>query len=211
MRGGLSEFAGGDATPTVLVPGWWIADGRVQLGDQITLTSGALSEKFTVAVGRLSDSGVTSGDTLVTTAAALNHLAPHASDVVVWGAVDQDADAARVVGELNTPVAQQPSVYVNGAVAERGSMQATLGTVTTVATGLLATVGALVGLVLGLVYGWAGAATTFHDIGRGLVLTIPWARVGAVLLLAVAAGALASVLPARRAVKAMPVAALGEE
>jgi putative ABC transport system permease protein len=76
---------------------------------------------------------------------------------------------------------------------------------------LLAVLGAGVGIVLGVGYGWSGAAASFTMVGHELVLTVPWGSVGVVLLVAVAAGVLASVLPGRRAARAHPVAALAEE
>jgi putative ABC transport system permease protein len=76
---------------------------------------------------------------------------------------------------------------------------------------LLATLGAGVGVVLGIGYGWAGAATTFRTVGRTLVLDIPWGSVALVLAVAVVAGGLASVLPGRRAARARPVEALAED
>src|SRR5699024_8314271 len=76
---------------------------------------------------------------------------------------------------------------------------------------LLALLGGIVGIGLGLIYGWAGAAATFGEIGQELVLSVPWGVVGLVLVVAIAAGARASVLPARRAARTRPVAALAEE
>lgn len=71
----------------------------------------------------------------------------------------------------------------------------------------------LIGLVLGVLYGYAGTAALLgaaEEIGS-IQLTIPWARVGMIVLVALGAGLLASVLPARRAVKVPPAAALGDE
>lgn len=78
---------------------------------------------------------------------------------------------------------------------------------------LLAVVAAIVGLVLGLLYGWIGGLlllgpTTGMTIGG---LSVPWNAVLAVLAVAVAAGVLASVLPARGAVRVPPVAALAAD
>ncbi|GMA33062.1 FtsX-like permease family protein [Litorihabitans aurantiacus] len=68
---------------------------------------------------------------------------------------------------------------------------------------LLAVVGAVVGLVLGLLYGWIGAFLMLGSTtGMGLsALTVPWGAVLAVLAVAVTAGVLASVLPARGAAR----------
>ena len=72
---------------------------------------------------------------------------------------------------------------------------------------LIAGVGAVVGSVLGLVYGWAGAATVLGQVGP---LTLGWpVREHALLLVVAVVAALgASVLPARSAVRTPPVAAL---
>ena len=73
---------------------------------------------------------------------------------------------------------------------------------------LIAGVGALIGTVLGLLYGWAGAATVFGPLGD-VHLSVPWAHVGAVFVVALLAGLVASALPARAAARTPPVAALG--
>jgi putative ABC transport system permease protein len=75
---------------------------------------------------------------------------------------------------------------------------------------IVAGVGALVGIALGSVYGWLGTLTTLGTIWDA-TLTMPWPRLGAILLIAVAAGLVASVLPGRRAAKAAPVAALAAD
>jgi len=262
VRGGLAVLDGGTpSAPTALVPSWWVESGAVALGGTVTLTVDGRSQPFTVAVGRLTDVGVFAGSAVVVTQAALDRLAPSAPAVAVWGVLAPDADAPSVMAAVNRLVADQPGLQVTGAAADRASLQSVVGTVTTVATGLLAvavviaivgigntlglavaertresallralglrrgqlrlmlaleatllaTVGAAVGLLLGLGYGWAGAAATFTEIGRTLVLSVPWGRVAVVLAIAVAAGALASVLPARRAARIAPAEALAEE
>jgi putative ABC transport system permease protein len=75
---------------------------------------------------------------------------------------------------------------------------------------LLAGVGAAVGVVAGIGYGWIGVASAFGEAGETMVIDIPWGQLGLVLLLAVVAALLASVLPARRAAKATPTQALAE-
>jgi len=76
---------------------------------------------------------------------------------------------------------------------------------------LVAGVGGLLGVVLGTVYGWLGAASLLGSTAGGLAtLALPWERIGTVLLVAVLAGLLASVLPGRRAANTPPVAALAE-
>ncbi|MFD2024352.1 ABC transporter permease [Promicromonospora aerolata] len=75
---------------------------------------------------------------------------------------------------------------------------------------LIAGVGALLGIVLGLIFGWAGAATVLPLLGD-VRYAVPWTDLGAVLGIALLAGLLASVLPARAAARTSPVAALGVE
>lgn len=75
---------------------------------------------------------------------------------------------------------------------------------------LIATVGAAVGAIAGLLYGWAGAAVVLGGLGS-LELGVPWLQLGAVAVIAVTAGLLASVLPARSAVRQSPVAALATD
>jgi putative ABC transport system permease protein len=262
LRGGLEALdqPATGAAPPILVPAWWLDGGAVQVGDRITLTVAGHSQQFTVHAGRLPEAGTT-GISLVTTGAALGALAPSAPTVVIWAALADTDDAAGVTSALNSLVAGHPDIYVQGSASERAAVQSVLGTVTTVATGLLAVavviaivgigntiglsvvertresallralglrrgqlrttlalealllalIGAVVGIVLGLIYGWAGAAATFNEIGRVLVFSVPWGSVGLVLLVAVAAGVLASALPARRAARATPVEGLAEE
>lgn len=75
---------------------------------------------------------------------------------------------------------------------------------------LIAGVGAVVGVLLGLAYGWLGSTAVLADFAD-LELRVPWSDLGIVLGIAVVAGVLASVLPARNAARTPPVAALGVE
>ncbi|WP_405431184.1 FtsX-like permease family protein [Micromonospora sp. NBC_00617] len=75
---------------------------------------------------------------------------------------------------------------------------------------LIAGIGPILGIVLGLVFGWAGAVTALSLMGD-VRYTVPWTDLAAVLAIALLAGLLASVLPARAAARASPVAALGAE
>lgn len=74
--------------------------------------------------------------------------------------------------------------------------------------GLLITlVGSVLGIALGLAYGWIGTTAALGLIGD-VRLAVPWRDLGLVLLVGLAAGLGASVLPARRAVRTSPVEAL---
>ena len=72
---------------------------------------------------------------------------------------------------------------------------------------LVAGVAAVLGIVAGAAYGLAGTAAILGQVGD-VVLDIPWLQIAAVVAIATAAGVLASVLPARRAARISPVAAI---
>jgi putative ABC transport system permease protein len=72
---------------------------------------------------------------------------------------------------------------------------------------LIAGIGAVLGTGLGLLYGWVGASTLLSSIGP-VTLAVPWRDLAIVLVVALAAGLLASVVPGRAAARTSPVAAL---
>lgn len=74
---------------------------------------------------------------------------------------------------------------------------------------LIAGIGALAGIALGLVYGWTGVASVLGGAWRPVV-TAPVGQLSLLLVGGVTAGVVASALPGRRAAKVSPVAALGE-
>ena len=75
---------------------------------------------------------------------------------------------------------------------------------------LVSVVGALVGSVLGTLYGWAGVLAMIGGMTE-VPLTVAWRDLGIVLAIALAAGLVASVIPARAAVRTPPVVALAVE
>ena len=88
-----------------------------------------------------------------------------------------------------------------------GLSKAQLRTALAVEGVLIAGVGAVLGIVLGLLYGWAGATTALSSVGE-VPLVVPWADAGVILGIALVAGLIASVAPARAAVRTHPMAAL---
>jgi putative ABC transport system permease protein len=74
---------------------------------------------------------------------------------------------------------------------------------------LIAGIGALVGIGLGVLYGWAGAASVIGGAFRPS-LAIPVGELALLLAGGVLAGLAASALPGRRAARTAPVAALAE-
>lgn len=75
---------------------------------------------------------------------------------------------------------------------------------------LIAGVGAVLGIGLGLAYGWTGSMTVLRAMGE-VSLEVPWRDLGIALVVAIVAGLLASVLPARSAARTSPVEALAVE
>jgi len=75
---------------------------------------------------------------------------------------------------------------------------------------LIAGVAALLGCVLGSVYGWLGAQSVLGAFTTSVV-SLPWGQLAGVVAVAAAAGMLASVVPARRAARLSPVAGLASE
>ncbi|MDN3904164.1 ABC transporter permease [Arthrobacter sp. YD2] len=75
---------------------------------------------------------------------------------------------------------------------------------------LIAGVAALMGTVLGSVYGWLGAQSALGSFAS-VEPSVPWLQLLGVLAVALLAGLAASVLPARRAARLSPVAGLAAD
>ncbi|GAA0636441.1 ABC transporter permease [Bifidobacterium pullorum] len=75
---------------------------------------------------------------------------------------------------------------------------------------LISLVSGVVGIVVGTVFGWIGSYIVFSMSFGSVVFPIDWATSGAILAIATVAALLASVFPARRAVRTPPVEALAE-
>ncbi|HLP23095.1 MAG TPA: FtsX-like permease family protein [Microbacteriaceae bacterium] len=76
---------------------------------------------------------------------------------------------------------------------------------------LVSTCAALIGIVLGWLLGTFGVNALLNTYLGSFALVVPWAAIAALLGIAVAAGILATLLPARRATRLSPVAALAYE
>ena len=79
-----------------------------------------------------------------------------------------------------------------------------------VESGLIALGSSLPGMVLGLLFGWVAAYEIFSSLGT-VAFPIPWSTGLVILVVALVAAILASVLPARRVNRTPPVVALAEE
>lgn len=73
---------------------------------------------------------------------------------------------------------------------------------------LIAAVGIIVGLVIGIGYGWAGANAVLGPTSLSVQLQIPWVRIGIVVAVTLVAALAAAALPARSAGRVSPTTAL---
>ena len=74
----------------------------------------------------------------------------------------------------------------------------------------MALVGAVIGSVFGVIFGWAAAGAAFGQARQYVVLALPVGRLTLVIVGAVLAGVVASIVPGRRAATATPTQALVE-
>ncbi|MBL7259281.1 ABC transporter permease [Paractinoplanes lichenicola] len=98
-------------------------------------------------------------------------------------------------------------VRESGVLRAVGLSRGGLRTMLTTESALYGAIGAAVGLVLGVPYAWLAVKA----LGLNAPFSMPYGQLAIVFLVLVAMTALAGVLPARRAAKVSPVAALGSE
>ncbi len=77
--------------------------------------------------------------------------------------------------------------------------------------GLVAAVSGLIGVALGMIYGWAGTAALLGGSVDSLRLTAPTGQLVGLVTVAVGAGLLASAAPGRRAARTPPVITMQEQ
>lgn len=75
---------------------------------------------------------------------------------------------------------------------------------------LISIVSGVVGVIAGTAFGWIGSYIVFSGSFGTVAFPIDWATIGAIMAIAVVSALLASVFPARRAVRTPPVEALAE-
>lgn len=76
---------------------------------------------------------------------------------------------------------------------------------------LLSTVATVLGTLVGVVFAWVGVLTMVRPIVAETPLVLPWGQLGLVVVVAAAAGLLASLLPARRGARVLPAEGLAYE
>lgn len=76
---------------------------------------------------------------------------------------------------------------------------------------LLAGVGLVLGVLLGTLYGWAGARALLYGAAPVSGVVVPSAQIATIAVVAIVAALLASVLPGRRATRIAPAAAMAVE
>ena len=89
----------------------------------------------------------------------------------------------------------------------RGQLRAMLAAEAT----LVSTVATVLGTVVGVIFAWVGVLTMVRPIVAATPLVLPWGQLLIVVLVAAAAGLLASVLPARRGARVLPAEGLAWE
>lgn len=113
-----------------------------------------------------------------------------------------------VVGIANTlALSVLERTRENALLRAMGLTRAQLRGMLTVEGVLLAVVSALLGIGLGVTYAWFGVRTLLPE-GTDMALAFPLTELAVILSVAVVAGLLASVLPARRAARIAPAAGL---
>lgn len=170
--------------------------------------------------------GLVIGVTLITTfavaitsfGAALHHLLPGGSrlDVLLSGVttvfsvltgLSAVVAAVGLVSTLSLSVLQRTREL--GLLRALGFGRRAMRAMVVIEGAQLVVTATLLGLVLGVVYGWAGAQSLLGGIQKGIVVPVlPWPIAGGIVAGAVVLTLVASLAPAARAARVAPVAAL---
>ncbi|MGK5685569.1 FtsX-like permease family protein [Actinoplanes sp. URMC 104] len=127
--------------------------------------------------------------------------------VIAVGLVGLTVVIAVVGVGTTTALSVVERVRESGVLRAVGLSRRGLRTMLTTESALYGVIGAALGLVLGVPYAWMAVKA----LGVNAPLAVPVGQLAAVFAILVALTALAGVLPARRAAKVSPVAALGAE
>ena len=128
---------------------------------------------------------------------------------------------ARDRGLVRAAAVQPPSFYIYLPVLERQRESALLRALGMQRSGLramllieaiaLVAIGAVIGLLAGMFFGWLGVSSTLRMIPDGAVnlrFSLDWLYTVGLVLVCLLAAVLASILPGRRAANATPTEAL---
>ena len=116
-----------------------------------------------------------------------------------------------VFNKIQDVFSYDSTVSITGPVAQRAQWETIINSMLMLLVALIAVAVliALIGVALGTLFGWLGSYMVFSLYGK-TVFPFEWGMNGIVLVVAAIAALLASVFPARRAVKTPPVEALAE-
>ena len=200
-------------------------------GDALVTTAAGLARATQNAPVLAVWAKVDAGTDLPAVTAALNRLIADNPDLSLGGSAPERAAVSSALGTIITLATALLAVAVIIAVVGIGNTlglsviertresallralglhRRQLRLMLAVEAALLAAVGAAVGVLAGIGYGWVGAASAFGEAGEAIVLDIPWVQLGLIVLLAVIAALVASILPARRAAATTPTQALAD-
>ncbi|QBI54627.1 ABC transporter permease [Streptomonospora litoralis] len=186
-----AAFPGVDTDELLMVTGAEDAEDQA-LADAI---DSAVAEYPTVQVDSVAQMRQQYEDVLATAFLAIVAMLGLAVVIAVFGIANTLA--------LSVLERTRESAMLRALGLKRGQLRLMLS----IEAALLCLIGALVGIALGVSFGWAAAAAIFDT----LVFQVPAAQIGGFIAAAVAAGLLASVLPSRRAARTSITAALASE
>lgn len=190
---------------SVLAPGAATTVVELRLGDAVAQDDDAAREALTAIEDSVAQENVYVQGALVE---RVSYDAVIDSVLIVVLALLATAVLIALVGVANTLALsvverRRESALLRALGLTRGQLRAMLA----VEAALVAGVSALLGVVLGIGYGLAGTFTVLESLGP-VVVDVPVQRLVLVVLVAVVAGLVASVLPGRRAARTAPAAAL---
>ncbi|WP_028935750.1 ABC transporter permease [Pseudonocardia spinosispora] len=158
-------------------------------------------------LGRLADATGTKADNQLQVRAAGNRQL----DILIWSVLGLLAVSVTIalIGIANTlglSVLERAREHalLRALGLTRGQLRRMLATEAV----LLSLVASLLGTAVGVGFGWVACETVVRRALDNVTMHIPWASLGVVILGAALAGALASVLPARRAARVTPAEGL---
>src|SRR5699024_9854931 len=201
-----AEELGGDVTGTATV---WL---KV---DNPDMSQNDLQELITTMAA---SSNVSAGD--ISSPLMMRSIYQQAIDVVMLTVIGLLGISVLIafVGVANTlALSSMERTRENALMRALGLTKGSLRAMLSWEAVLISAVGAILGSLLGMFYGWAGSVAIFSEIGESqgstgpVRVTWPWLEVLGVIAVAVIAGLVASVAPSRRAAKMSPVEGLASE